>query len=74
MRLRIAKSGTATNVISDKRHNDSCCIMRFVGYDVFRLLMFVVILYYMVVELYIYRTYELDMLLARFREFGVEVK
>ena len=29
---------------------------------------------YMVVELYIYRTYELDMLLARFREFGVEVK
>lgn len=29
---------------------------------------------YMVVELYIFRTYELDMLLARFREFGVEVK
>lgn len=29
---------------------------------------------YMIVELYIYRTYELDMLLARFREFGVEVK
>jgi hypothetical protein len=29
---------------------------------------------YMVAELYIYRTYELDMLLARFREFGVEVK
>lgn len=29
---------------------------------------------YLIVELYIFRTYELDMLLARFREFGVEVK
>jgi hypothetical protein len=29
---------------------------------------------YIVVELYIFRTYELSMLLSRFREFGVEVR
>jgi len=29
---------------------------------------------YIVVELYIYRTYELSMLLSRFRDFGVEVR
>ncbi|MEN9700479.1 MAG: hypothetical protein RLZZ301_1677 [Bacteroidota bacterium] len=29
---------------------------------------------YIVVELYIYRTYELDMLLSKFREFGSEVR
>jgi hypothetical protein len=29
---------------------------------------------YLVVELYIYRTYELAMLLSRFRDFGTEVR
>jgi hypothetical protein len=29
---------------------------------------------YIVVELYIYRTYELSMLLSRFRDYGVEVR
>ena len=35
--------GTATNVMSDTSNglNDVCCIMRFVGYDVCRLMMFV---------------------------------